>query len=348
MLDGYISAQLFEETRKYIVDLIGQFGYAGLGRMMAFAGGVGTVWLTLWFMVQGYRIATGQSRESLHVFIVRAVTVTAIVAVAQGMAIFGQDLASLVIDLRDSIAVAITGGEYENPSTMVGKVLTGMLTLQLLMDLAPVLGPSAGTSLNMANTLSFITGAGQALPALIAGGLMLLNEIAMHLCLVMAPLCMLAYVFDQTRFMFVTWAKFTVSTLFSMVVITVVTVIALKATIMLGVALLAMDGVSSGLASADIKLGGLYLRDIATISGGLGMLLTTLILGTPPLMTNFFSGQVGAIFSGYNQVGNLAAVRETVKKPAGGSQDFFDKSVEVTRGSSEPYEANASGRKKKV
>ena len=117
---------------------------------------------------------------------------------------------------------------------------------------------------------------------------------------------------------------------------------------MLGVALLAMDGVSSGLASADIKLGGLYLRDIATISGGLGMLLTTLILGTPPLMTNFFSGQVGAIFSGYNQVGNLAAVRETVKKPAGGSQDFFDKSVEVTRGSSEPYEANASGRKKKV
>lgn len=318
MLDGYISAALFEEIRSYIVDLIGQFGYAGLGRMMAFAGAVGTVWLTIWFMVQGYRIATGQSRESLHVFIVRAITVTAIVAVAQGLAIFGQDLASLVLDLRNSIALAITGGEYEDPCKMVGKVLTGMLTLQVAMDLAPVLGPSSGNNLNMANTLSFITGAGQALPALIAGGLMLLNEIAMHLCLVMAPLCLLAYVFDQTRFMFVTWAKFTVSTLFSMVVITVVTVIALKATIMLGTALLAMDGVSSGLAFLNIKTGSLYLRDIATISGGLGMLLTTLILGTPPLMTNFFSGQVGAIFSGYNQVGSLAAGN----KPAAGSQDF--------------------------
>ena len=87
MLDGYISAALFEEIRSYIDDLIGQFGYAGLGRMMAFAGAVGTVWLTIWFMVQGYRIATGQSRESLHVFIVRAITVTAIVAVAQGLAI---------------------------------------------------------------------------------------------------------------------------------------------------------------------------------------------------------------------------------------------------------------------
>lgn len=319
MLDGYISAALFEEIRSYIVDLIGQFGYAGLGRMMAFAGAVGTVWLTIWFMVQGYRIATGQSRESLHVFIVRAITVTAIVAVAQGLAIFGQDLASLVLDLRNSIALAITGGEYEDPSKMVGEVLTGMLTLQIAMDLAPVLGPSSGNNLNMANTLSFITGAGQALPALIAGGLMLLNEIAMHLCLVMAPLCLLAYVFDQTRFMFVTWAKFTVSTLFSMVVITVVTVIALKATIMLGTALLAMDGVSSGLAFLNIKTGSLYLRDIATISGGLGMLLTTLILGTPPLMTNFFSGQVGAIFSGYNQVGSLAAG----SKSAAGAQDFF-------------------------
>lgn len=319
MLDGYISAALFEEIRSYIVDLIGQFGYAGLGRMMAFAGAVGTVWLTIWFMVQGYRIATGQSRESLHVFIVRAITVTAIVAVAQGLAIFGQDLASLVLDLRNSIALAITGGEYEDPCKMVGKVLTGMLTLQVAMDLAPVLGPSSGNNLNMANTLSFITGAGQALPALIAGGLMLLNEIAMHLCLVMAPLCLLAYVFDQTRFMFVTWAKFTVSTLFSMVVITVVTVIALKATIMLGTALLAMDGVSSGLAFASVTTGTLYLRDIATISGGLGMLLTTLILGTPPLMTNFFSGQVGAIFSGYNQVGSVAAGN----KPAAGSQDFL-------------------------
>ena len=319
MLDGYISAALFEEIRSYIVDLIGQFGYAGLGRMMAFAGAVGTVWLTIWFMVQGYRIATGQSRESLHVFIVRAITVTAIVAVAQGLAIFGQDLASLVLDLRNSIALAITGGEYEDPSKMVGKVLTGMLTLQVAMDLAPVLGPSSGNTLNMANTLSFITGAGQALPALIAGGLMLLNEIAMHLCLVMAPLCLLAYVFEQTRFMFVTWAKFTVNTLFSMVVITVVTVIALKATIMLGTALLAMDGVSSGLAFASVTTGTLYLRDIATISGGLGMLLTTLILGTPPLMTNFFSGQVGAIFSGYNQVGSVAAGN----KPAAGSQDFL-------------------------
>ena len=319
MLDGYISAALFEQIRDYIVDLIGQFGYAGLGRMMAFAGAVGTVWLTIWFMVQGYRIATGQSRESLHVFIVRAITVTAIVAVAQGLAIFGQDLASLVLDLRNSIALAITGGEYEDPSKMVGKVLTGMLTLQVAMDLAPVLGPSSGNTLNMANTLSFITGAGQALPALIAGGLMLLNEIAMHLCLVMAPLCLLAYVFEQTRFMFVTWAKFTVNTLFSMVVITVVTVIALKATIMLGTALLAMDGVSSGLAFASVTTGTLYLRDIATISGGLGMLLTTLILGTPPLMTNFFSGQVGAIFSGYNQVGSVAAGN----KPAAGSQDFL-------------------------
>lgn len=321
MLDSLISAQLFSEIRGYILDLIQEFGYAGLGRMMAFVGAIGTVFLTVWFMVQGYRIATGQSRDSMQVFVMRAVKVVTLVAVAQGMAVFGQDLSSLIIDLRNSIAQAVTGGQYEDPSQMVGKVLTTMLGLQAAIDVYQVLAPSAG-AINMANTLSFITGAGQALPALIAGGLMLLNEIAMHLCLLMAPLCMLAYAFDQTRFMFVTWGKFTVTTLFNMVVITVVTVIALKAIILLGTALTVMDGASSVPGIAGVQAGTLHLRDIATISGGLGMLLTTLILGTPPLMTNFFSGQVGAIFSGYNQVGSVAASQTSSHKPAAGAIDL--------------------------
>lgn len=36
------------------------------------------------------------------------------------------------------------------------------------------------------------------------------------------------------------------------------------------------------------------------------MLMTTLLLGGPPLMTNFFSGQVAATFQNYNAVGGAA------------------------------------------
>ena len=232
----------------------------------------------------------GQSRESMAVFMVQSVKVITVVAVAQGMAIFGQDLSALFTDWRNTIAGVITGGSYQDPSAMVGEVMSKMLILQTAMDVFQGSGVTATSNIQMANTMSFISGAGMAMPALIGGGLLLLNEIALNLCLVFGPLCMLAYVFEPTRQIFVTWVKFSITTLFSMVVITVVTVIALKALIMLGTALVTIDAGSTIVGLITGGKGGMQLRDIATVSGGLGMLLTTLIVGTPPLVTNFFSG----------------------------------------------------------
>ena len=56
MFDAFISARLFSSIRGYIVDLIHQFGYAGMARAYGLAVAVGTVMLTIWFMWQGYRI----------------------------------------------------------------------------------------------------------------------------------------------------------------------------------------------------------------------------------------------------------------------------------------------------
>ncbi len=321
MFDGFISARLFSSIREYILELIQQFGYAGLSRGLAFATSVGVGLLTIWFMVQGYRIATGQSRESMAVFMVQSVKVITVVAVAQGMAIFGQDLSALFTDWRNTIAGVITGGSYQDPSAMVGEVMSKMLILQTAMDVFQGSGVTATSNIQMANTMSFISGAGMAMPALIGGGLLLLNEIALNLCLVFGPLCMLAYVFEPTRQIFVTWVKFSITTLFSMVVITVVTVIALKALIMLGTALVTIDAGSTIVGLITGGKGGMQLRDIATVTGGLGMLLSTLVIGTPPLVTNFFSGQVGAVFSGYNQFAQFAGG----KGAAAGPQDYFNR-----------------------
>ena len=134
---------------------------------------------------------------------------------------------------------------------------------------------------------------------------MLLNEIALHLCLVVAPLCILAYIYEPTRFLFVNWLKFTIATLFSMVIISVVTVIALRAILVLIASLLAMD-VGNGIANALGVNASLQLRDIATLSGGVGMLLTMLLLSAPSLIYNFFSGQVSTGFQGYNLLSNAA------------------------------------------
>lgn len=306
MFDAFISARLFSSIRGYIVDLIHQFGYAGMARAYGLAVAVGTVMLTIWFMWQGYRIATGQSRDSMQAMLMRAVTVITMLSLAQGMALFGQELSTFIVDdLRNSIARVITGNDYHDPADMISRAITQMLVLQTALDVYQANGAGAASNISMANFLNFSTGLSQSMPALIAGGLMLLNEIALHLCLVVAPLCILAYIYEPTRFLFVNWLKFTIATLFSMVIISVVTVIALRAIIVLIAALLAMD-LGNGIANGLGVNASLQLRDIATLSGGVGMLLTMLLLSAPSLIYNFFSGQVSTGFQGYNLLSNTA------------------------------------------
>ena len=70
-------------------------------------------------------------------------------------------------------------------------------------------------------------------------------------------------------------------------------------------ALLAMD-LGNGIANGLGVNASLQLRDIATLSGGVGMLLTMLLLSAPSLIYNFFSGQVSTGFQGYNLLSNTA------------------------------------------
>lgn len=315
-LGNFISAVLFEQVRDYVLDMISQFGYAGMGRMFTLVIAIGTLCLTLWFIWQGWRMVTGQSRESLMTFFTQAFMVIVVAAAAQGFAVLGQDVPGMITWLQDIIANTLTGGDFQDPSEMVSDVLKYMLTLQSLLQVYQ--GGGSAPNTGMANTLTFITGAGQALPALVAGGLMLLNEVALHLSMVFAPLFILSYISPKTRFLFANWVKFTVTTLFSMVVLTVVTVIALKAIIMMAVALFTIDTTGS-----IVGTGGMQLNDIATVTGGVGMLLTTLILGVPPLVVSFFSGGIAQAYGGYNQFGNAATRTGGGMAPAAGPQDLM-------------------------
>lgn len=294
----FLSSLVYGQLRQYIVELITQFGYAGLGRMFVLALQIGTVGLTLWFMVQGLRIATGQSKTPFLGFVLRAIVVLVVVATAQGFALLGMDIASLIPWLQNVIAQAITGGDYQDPASMVQTVVGYMLALQTALQ---VHQSSVTAGISMANVLAFLTGVSQALPAMLAGGLLLLNEVALNLCLVLAPLFTLCYLSSKTRFLFVNWVKFTVANLLSMVVLSVVTTVALQALLMLMVGLFSMD--TAGNLVGD---SGLQLTDMATLSGGVGLLLTVLVLGVPPVVANFFNGGAAVVFSGMNPIGQMA------------------------------------------
>ena len=310
--ESLLSAALYTQTREYIKEQIEQFGYGGLSRGFALVITAASLLVTIWLILQGWRIVTEQSRDSMKGFIIRSIQVVLVMAIAQGAAIFGKDLVGSINGIKDMVSLYVTGSTYSSPENMIDATLLAMSALQEQLTLYA----SQETTLNngLGNGLNFITGMGQAVPALVSGGLLLLNQIALSLCLVFAPLFIVCYLFEVSRPFFNTWAKFTVTTLFSLAVLTVIITIAMKAILV----------VSATILAADITSGGtLVLRDIATAQGGLGMLMTTLILGGPPLVTNFFSGAVTAGFNAYNNIGNMAGTGNTGgNRPAGGPQDM--------------------------
>jgi len=259
--------------------------------------------MTIWFIFQGWQIATGQSRNSMRSFITRSVQLVLVMAIAQGSAIFGKDLVGSINGLKDMVSLYVTGKEYKSTETMIDGVFGAMAVLQDVLNV-PVQNSNSSA---LAGGLNFITGMGQAVPALISGGLLLLNQIALNLCIVFAPLFIVCYLFDVTKPFFNTWVKFTVSTLFSMAVVSVIVIVAMKAVLVVSATILAADLASGG---------SLRLREIATVQGGLGMMMSTLLLGGPPLVTNFFSGAVAATFSGYNPISGMAS-----GNPAGSQED---------------------------
>lgn len=290
-----------------------------------------TVLMTIWFIFQGWQIATGQSRYSMRSFIIKSVQVVLVMAIAQGAAIFGHDLVSSIEGIKNMVSLYVTGSQYKSPENMIDASLLAMAALQEQLALYT----SQETTLNngLGNGLNFITGMGQAVPSLVSGGLLLLNQIALSMCLVFAPLFIVCYLFEVTKPFFNTWVKFTVSTLFMLAVITVIVTIAMKAILV----------VSATLLTADLASGGrLVLRDIATTQGGLGMLMTTLLLGGPPLVSNFFSGAVAAGFSSYNAVYGAAG-------KGGGASSQEDMMARVSGGSPGPNtqknEANSTDEK---
>lgn len=143
-----------------------------------------TVLMTIWFIFQGWRIATGQSRNSMRSFITRSVQVVLVMAIAQGAAIFGKDLISSIDAVKNMVSLYVTGSQYKTPEGMIDKAFAAMVALQASIDIyAQNVNSNA-----ISNGLTFITGMGQAIPALISGGLLLLNQIALNLCIVFAPL----------------------------------------------------------------------------------------------------------------------------------------------------------------
>lgn len=263
------------------------FGDALMGRMMLWVAGIATVLVTLWIMITGYRVIAGQLREPLMAVVTHMARVVIILSAATTMSVFGANLNTfLTTDLGNEINQVVSGNGDSIYTTIDKNLAYTEVAMSAINAIQTV--PGDADLANQKDHASFWAGFGTAGPPMTAAVMLLMYRFAMALFIGFGPLFTLCLMFDQTKSLFNRWLLYGVGTLFSLAVLNVVTAMVLQLSI----------GVAAGMWSVALiehLTGGSTegLSHQALEQGGIGLLLTMLIITVPPMAANFFQGTLG-------------------------------------------------------
>ena len=283
---------------KFIFDFlrskINKFGIDMMGEMMQWVGGIALTLMTLWVLVQGFRIVTGRSRDSMMVLVTNMARAALIVSAATTMGAFGTNLQSfLTHDVKAEITKVVTGSN-ESPEAQIDKSLAWMQVALSSIDAIQIMND--GELLEDKKRALFFIGMGTAGPAITAGAMLMLYEIAMALFIGFGPLFILCLLFDQTKQLFQRWLFYGIGTMFSMAVLAAMVSIALDMVVRVAATFwttalvqefILKESMSDGMTSQAMQQGGM-------------------ILTTPPMAAMFFQGTLGT-FMAYSQIGGGAS-----------------------------------------
>ena len=302
MLHAQVASELsdllfFREINRFLTGEIDVFRDNLLGRTVRFVGGAVMALMTLWIMLQGYRIALGRSQDSMIGLVTRSLRATLIVGIATAAAAGGGSLYRGLTDgLSSDISHMVTGTDddvYARVDKCLAYMQIALASIDAL-DVAddPILNDKKDRDM-------WFAGIGTGGPALMAGTMLLLNKIAMALFVGLGPLFILCLLFDQTKALFGRWLYYGLGTMFSLAVLSVMVTLATDMVIAVA---------ASFWASSLLGAGPDGVNSMALQQGGMGLVLTMLILTAPPMAAMFFQGTLGS-FVPYSQFGGGRAAR---------------------------------------
>jgi len=303
----------FTIINQYLSNQINSFQWALLQRTSLLIGGILLVLMTIWILIQGYRIVTGQSREPMMVLVGDSLRAVLIIGVATSMAATSQGLYWTLSDGVSSAIVQLVTGKSASPFQSIDDNLAamqlGLSTIDTIED---------GGNSNVASDLSrdkWMSGAGVAGPAVIAGALLLLNKIALALFIGFGPLFIICLLFKQTASLFSRWLLYGIGTLFSLAVLSVMITFAMQMLTAITAAYIAQY-VASMATNGALSTDG--LNSMALQQGGIGLILTTLIISAPPMAAAFFQGTLGQFqsYSPFGMVGRESAASAAQQQTA--------------------------------
>ncbi|MFZ5637171.1 MAG: type IV secretion system protein [Pseudomonadota bacterium] len=282
---------------RFIRNEIDQFGFQMMERVSSTVAAVALILVTIWVFFQGLRMITGQSRESMMALVVNALRITLIVAAATTIGIGGNDMHQFVSEeLPSVITRAVTGDESDTAEEQIDENLAAMQFAMSSIDAINIVqDPTLQSDKKQAMMMVAVGTAG---PAMVGGAMLLLYQVAMALFIGLGPFFVLCLIFDQTKQFFQRWLMYGISTMFSMAVLSAMIAIATKVVLAVAGAFWVSTTLGA-LTGLSLNQG---MNTIALQQGGVGLLLTVLIISTPPMAANFFNGAVG-YFSPSSAVG---------------------------------------------
>lgn len=291
----------FYEIKEFVNYRIDRFLEGLLGRTMSLAGAVALSVMTLWVIFKGLRILSGKSQESMMALVMDSLRTALIFAAATTVAAGGSSIVKVMADnMTDAIYHTVTGHSTDNPYAAIDKSLGYMQLAMLSIDALDVSGDE--TIAAAKSRAQLFTGVGIAGPALVGGTLLMLNRIAMALFIGLGPIFILCLLFDSTKALFNRWLLFGIGTMFSLGVLSVMVSLALDVVL----AVSASFWVGSFLGTNTEGISSRALQQ-----GGLGLVMTMLIVTVPPMAANFFQGTLGqftasnAFLMGGDRIGRM-------------------------------------------
>ena len=259
--------------------------------------------VTLWVFLQGYRLVTGQLRESAMTVVTNMVKIGLVVMFATTVSLVNNDVRTFITqDMSNSINYMVNGSTSSMTDT-IDKNLAYTQVAMAAIDVVQVPTGDTTTAEDKARTMLIAT-LGTAGPAMTAAAMLLLYQVAIALIVGLAPLFILCLIFDQTKDLFKRWVMFSVSTLFSMAVLNAVVAIALKATINTAEALWVTQAITK-----ITPLSSEGFSSQALQQGGVGLLMTVLIISAPPMAGMLFNGTLGNFYAFSQFSGGAGASR---------------------------------------
>jgi type IV secretion system protein VirB6 len=290
----------FKLIYDYLNNEIETHGLELMQRMMTWASGMALVLVTLWILIQGFRMVTGQSREPIMQVVSNMAKIALIVAAATTMSIAGSNLHTFfTTDLSSSINTLFTGSDQTAAELIDQNLAYTQIAMSAIDAVQLVQGDEEGRDAK-ARALMF-AGFGSASPPMAAGAMLLLYQFTIAIFIGLGPLFILCLIFDQTKELFKKWLMYGIGTLFSMAVLAMVTSICLTMMTKIGAAVWSAKFVNS-----MMKIDSEGLSSQSMQQGGIGLLLTVLIVSVPPLAAMFFQGTMGNFltYSAFGAGGN--------------------------------------------